>query len=388
VLDFSRYRAGPTTAQIMADMGADVIRVERPGGEGDRKLGPYTSKGESFYLMITCRNKKDITLNLATEGGNNILKELVKKADVVVESFGPGVNRKLGLDYDSLKAEKSDIIVVAVSAFGQDGPYAKRLAFDAIAQAMSGLMAVTGLTDSAPLKHGANFIDTATGVYGALGAMFALYHREKTGEGQMVDVALLDTAVSYTESFAGEYREAGKIRPRLGNAHYYVGPYDAYKAEDGYFYLAVIGEAIWRRFCRFMGREELTHDPKFSSDSKRSLPDNQVFFSKWLNDWAQDKKVAEIVIMFNDAGVPCSPVNTIPQAVDDPQIKHREMLVELDHPGIGTIPIPGIPFKLSLTPGLVRTARPFLGEHNNDVYQSLLGYDKAKIDRLKKQGII
>jgi len=261
VLDFSRYRAGPTCAQILADMGADVIRVERPTGEYDRQLGPFAPGGQGFYLMITCRNKKAITLNLQKQKGKKILSELVRQSDVVIENFGTDVNKRLGLDYESLKKIKPDIIAVAVSAFGQYGPYSSRLGFDGVAQAMSGLMWTTGFPQDLPVKSGVSFVDTATGVYGALGTLFALYHREKTGEGQLVDVCLLDTAVSFMESIVAEYEVANEIRPQVGNSHVFTGPYDAYKAKDGYFYVATTGDATWRRFLKMMDREELASDP-------------------------------------------------------------------------------------------------------------------------------
>jgi len=208
VLDFSRYKAGPTCGQILGDIGAEVIRVEKPGGEEDRRLGPFAPDGQSLYLMFTCRNKKAITLNLQKQKGEEILKELVKQSDVVIENFGPGANQKLGLDYESLKNIKSDIITVAVSAYGQYGPYASQGGFDAIAQAMSGMMWLTGFSQGLPVREGVSIVDTVTGFYGAMGTLFALYHREKTGEGQLVDVSLLDSAVSFMESTIAEKFQA------------------------------------------------------------------------------------------------------------------------------------------------------------------------------------
>ncbi len=286
VLDFSRYRAGPTCGQILGDMGAEVIRVERPGGEDDRRLGPFAPGGQGFYLMITCRNKKDITLNLQKEKGKEIVRELVKRSDVVIENFGPDVSKRLGLDYESLKKIKPDIIAVAVSTYGQYGPYASRLGFDGIAQAMSGLMWVTGFPQGLPVKSGVNFMDTVTGVYGALGTLFALYHRQKTGEGQLVDVCLLDSAVSFMESIMAEYEVSNEIRPQVGNSHTYIGPYDAYKAKDGYFFLGVGGDAIWRRFLKMMGREELASDSRFRTDYDRALPENLQSVTDWDGKWA------------------------------------------------------------------------------------------------------
>lgn len=388
VLDCSRYRAGPTCGQILGDMGAEVIRVERPGGEDDRRLGPFAPGGQGFYLMITCRNKKGITLNLQKQKGTEILKELVKQSDVVIENFGPDVNKRLGLDYESLKKIRPDIIVVSVSAYGQYGPYASRLGFDGIAQAMSGLMWVTGFPQGPPVKSGVSFIDTATGVYGALGTLLALYHRQKTGEGQLVDVCLLDTAVSFMESIMAEYEVANEIRPQVGSSHIYAGPFDAYKAKDAYFFVGIVGNATWRRFVKMMGREELASDPRFRTDWDRARPENRQFFTDWLNKWAAEKTVDEVVNQFNEAGVPCGRVNTIPEVVADPHIRAREILVELEHPGVGKVPVPGIPIKLSRTPGRIKTTHPMLGEHNEEVYRHLLGYTQQELNHLEEEGVI
>ncbi len=388
VLDFSRYRAGPTCAQILGDMGAEVLRVERPGGESDRQLGPFAPGGQSFYLMITCRNKKGITLNLRKEKGKEILRELVKQSDVVIENFGSAVNKGLGLDYESLKKIKPDIIVVSVSTYGQYGPYANRLGFDAIAQAMSGLMWVTGFPQGVPVRSGVSFIDTSTGIYGALGTLFALYHRQKTGEGQLVDVCLLDTAISFMESIMAEYEVANEIHPQVGNSHIYVGPYDAYKAKDGYFFVGVVGDAIWSRFLKMMGREELTSDPRFRTDYDRARPENRQFFTDWLNKWAAKQTVDEIVNQFAEAGVPCGRVNTIPEVAADPHIRAREMLVEMEHPGVGKVPLNGIPIKLSRTPGRIKTTRPRLGEHNEEIYCDLLGHTRQELTQLKEESVV
>lgn len=388
VLDFARYRAGPTCAQILADMGAEVIRVERPGGEDDRRLEPFAAGGKSFYLMFTCRNKKAITLNLGKPKGKEILKELVKRSDVVVEAFGPDVNKRLGLDYESLKKIKSDIIVTAVSAYGQFGPYASRLGFDGNAQAVSGLMSITGFPPGPPIKSGASLMDTATGVYGALGTLLALYHREKTGEGQLVDVCLLDTAISFMESFIAEYEVGHAIHPQVGNAHSYIAPYDAYKAKDGYFYVCVAGSALWKRFLRMMKREDIAGDRRFQTDYERARPENRQFFSDWLNEWAADKTVDEVVSEFTEAGIPCARVNSIPEVAADPHVRARGMLPEVEHPGVGKVPLIGMPIKLSKTPGRIKTPQPMLGEHNEEIYCDLLGYTPEEVAQLKAEEII
>ncbi len=394
VLDLSRYRAGPTCGQILADMGAEVIRIEKPAGEDDRQLQPFdpgkysAAGGQSTYLMFTCRNKKGITLNLRKPKGREILEKLVKQSDVVIENFGPDTNRKMGLDYDSLRKIKPDIIVVAVSAYGQYGPYASRSGFDVIAQAMSGLMWITGFPQGIPVKPGVSFVDTATGAYGALGAVSALYYRDRTGEGQLVDVSLLDSAVSFMESNIAEYEVANQVHPQVGNAHTYAAPYDVYKASNGYFALGLSGKPMWQRFLKILNKEELEPDPRFQTDRDRARPENRQYFTDMLNSWATDKTVDEVVKQFNEAGVPCGPVNTIPQVAGDPHIRAREMLVEVEHPGIGKVPLIGIPVKYSRTPGRIKSVAPAVGEHNEEVYGKLLGYTREELDRLKEDGII
>lgn len=394
VLDCSRYRAGPTCGQILGDMGAEVIRIEKPDGEDDRKLepfnpsGPFTTDGWSYYLMFTCRNKKGITLNLGKPAGKQIFRELVKQSNVVIENYGPDVNKRLGLDYESLKKIKPDIIAVAVSAYGQDGPYASRLGFDGIAQAMSGMMWVTGFPQGLPLKTGMSCIDTLTGIYGALGTLFALFHRERTGEGQLVDVCLLDSAVSLMENFIAEYTLSKQIHPQVGNAHTYTGPFDAYKAKDGYFFLTAMIESVWKRFLKAMGREELADDPGLQTVHGRATLENRQFFTDWLNDWAADKTVDEVVRFFNNAGVPCAPVNTIPQVAADPQIRARKMIIDVEHPGVGKVPLVGIPIKYSKTPGRVKTVHPKVGQHNEEIYCNLLGRSPEELAKLKEEGVI
>ena len=388
VLDFAQFKAGPTCAQILADMGAEVIRVERPEGNSDRDLPPYAPDGKSFYLSFTCRNKKGVTLDLKKQKGKEIFRKLVKQSDVVIESFGPAVNKKLGIDYQSLRQIKHDIIVVAVSAFGQDGPCAQRLGFDAIAQAMSGLMSVTGFQgEDRPVKLGVSFTDIAAGIYGALGTLCALRYRDKTSKGQLVDISLLDSAVSFTESIWGEFKIAKQIRTQVGNANVLAAPYDAFRAKDGWVFIGTGTSRQWESLCKITGKEELINDHRFRSMKGRCRPESIRFFSEWLGKWVAEKTVNGLVEQLNAAGIPCGPVNTIPQAFSDPQIRARKMIVEFDRPGIGKIPLVGIPVKLSETPGEIRTLDPAIGEHNEEIYGDLLGLIPEQILQLKEEGV-
>ncbi|MFC1973775.1 CaiB/BaiF CoA transferase family protein [Chloroflexota bacterium] len=386
ILDFSRYKAGPYCGMLLADMGAEVIRVERPEGEDDRFLGPFAPNGESMYLMFTCRNKKCITLNLQSEKGREVLIELVKKTDVVLESLGLKVKKKFGLDYESLKAVNPSIIAVSISGFGNSGPYARRLSFDPIAQAIAGIMNINGYPDIPPLKTGVNMVDFNAGVYAALGTMYALYHRQKTGQGQEVDIALLDVAITFLESIIAEYKVLGKVRQRLGNRAMYIYPCDSFKAKDGYVYIAIGGNALWNRFLKTLDRKDLVEHPNFNSDAQRVA--NQELIAPIINKWVEDKTVDHVVGKLVASDIPCGRVNTIPEVADDPQIRAREMLVNIDHPGIGPVPLTGVPVKMSLTPGEIETPAPNLGEHNENVYHGLLGYSQEKMSTLMAEKVI
>jgi Predicted acyl-CoA transferases/carnitine dehydratase len=388
VLDFSRFKAGPTCAQILADMGAEVIRVERPGGDFDRELAPFTPDGQSFYLAYTCRNKKSVTLDLRKQKGKEIFRRLVKQTDVVLESFGPVVNRKLGLDYQSLKEIKRDIIVAAISAYGQNGPYAGRTGFDGTVQGMSGLMWVTGFPEGKPVRLGVSFVDIAAGICGVSGVSLALRYRDKTGKGQLIDVSLLDVAMTFTESILGEYEIAKQTRPQVGNANVLAAPYDAFKAKDGWVFICTATQNQWKALCEIIGREELTDDPRFKTMRDRVRPESRQFFAEWIGEWVAPKTVDELVSQLNKVRVPCGRINTIPEVIAEPQIQAREMIVRLDHPGIGKVPLVGTPVKLSETPGEIRTPAPALGEHNEEVYGSLLGLNSAQLSQLREEGVI
>jgi crotonobetainyl-CoA:carnitine CoA-transferase CaiB-like acyl-CoA transferase len=388
VLDFSHFKAGPTCAQILADMGAEVIRVERPGGGVDRELPPFTPDGQSFYLAYTCRNKKGITLNLKEQKGKEILRKLIKQTDVVIESFGPVENKNLELDFQSLKGIKQDIIVVAISAYGQNGPYAGRTGFDAIAQGMSGLMWVTGFPEDKPVRLGASFVDVAAGICGALGTSVALRYRDKTGRGQLIDISLLNIAMMFTESILGEYKVAGQIRPQVGNANVLVAPYDAFKAKDGWVFIGTVTQSQWKILCQITGKEELINQPGFRTVRERVQPESRQFFTTWLGNWVAQRTVDELVSQLNEVGVPCGRINRVPEVSSEPQIRDGEMIVELDHPGIGLVPLIDMPIKFSETPGEIRSPAPALGEHNEEIYTNLLGLIPDQLAQLKEEGII
>ena len=387
VLDFSRWFAGPYTATLLAAMGAEVIRVERPAGEEERNFGPYAPNGESMLTLVTLQNRRGITLDPLSDKGRGIVGQLVRKSDVVLHSYVSGSPEESLLSYDSLTQFNPAIIVAKVSGFGSTGPYAQRPCFDTIAQALSGAMSYTGFPETAPTRSGYAWVDFSTGSHAALGIMFALYHRQRTGKGQFIDVALLDVAVSCVAGLAvaAEYKVSGIIRARQGNASYYNFT-NCLKAKDGWVMLGTSGTPIWRRFLRAIGREDLKEDPRFKDDRLRYKSRQAI--QSVVEEWLKDKTVDEAIKILEQARVPCSRVNNIAEMVNDPQVAAREMLIDMEYPGIGKVPLPGVVIKMSGTPGAIERPAPMAGEHNEEVYSSLLGFTPEQLQQLKAEGVI
>lgn len=385
VLDLGSYIAAPYGCMLLADHGADVIRAEPPEGKVDREVGPFTPDGQSVsYGLTVQRNKKNITLNLRSATGARLLDELAGKLDVIIHNYPKGTDEAKLLDYDRLRGINPAIIVVAVSGFGQTGPYSERLCFDAIAQAMSGAMSFTGWPGTPPLRAAIPYVDFNTAARVALGAMLALFERNASGEGQFVDIALYDVAFSLTGAMAVpyEYKVQGEIRKQIGNGTFYAYCCSA-KAKDGYVMLNVIGNSIWRRICKLMQQEELIKDPRFKDNLCRYR--NMDRIDAIVNEWIKDLTVAEAIKRLSGASIPCGPVNDVPASLEVPQIAAREMLVDVDYPGIGKVPVPGVTIKLSRTPGKVAKRASFLGEDNESVYGGLLGYGPDDLKRFKEE---
>jgi CoA:oxalate CoA-transferase len=388
VLDFGSYIAAPYGGMLLADHGAEVIRAEPPGGKVDREMGPFAPDGQPVtYALTTQRNKKNITLNLRSEAGVRLLDGLVKKVDVIIHNYPKGTDESKLLDYNRLQKINLAIIVVAVSGFGQTGPYAERLCFDSIAQAMSGAMSFTGYPGSPPLRASVPFVDFNTAARVAFGAMLALYERKTSGLGQLVDIALFDVAFSLTGAMGVpyEYLVSGEVRKQIGNGTFYAYGGSA-KAKDGYVMINVIGNGMWRRLCELMKREELITDSRFKDNLKRYR--NYTAIDSIINDWAKDLTVSKALELLDKASIPCGPVNDVPSALKVPQITAREMLVEVDHPGAGKVPLPGISVKLSRTPGKIAKRASSLGEDNESVYGSFFGYCSEDLKRLKEENAI
>jgi len=384
VLDLGHFIACPYCGLLLAAMGAEVIQVKRPGEEQEVFL-PFKFEPWPYFSVIYGVNKKGITLNLMHEKGREIFRELVRKSDVVLDNFSIEAAKALGLEYEVLKETNPRIILVAVTGFGQYGPYAHRLAFDAVGQAMSGAMMATGFADGPPLRSGVNFVDYGAAVYAAMGTLAALYHREKTGKGQMVDISLVDTAVAFRGGVLAFYQLFNWITPRLGNTSpFYI--YDCFKAKDGWVYLAVLSSRLWRRLARVMGREDLISDPRFADDAARC--ENIASLCLIVSDWIGGKTVDDMLSLMEKAQIPCSQVYDIPQVLADPHIRAREMIVDIDYPGLGKVPLPGFPVKFSETPGKLANRGPLLGEHNEEVYCGLLGFSRGKLAELQEEGSI
>ena len=387
ILDFSRYASGPVATMILADMGAEVIRIEKPGGEDDRKVPPFSPRGTGLLFMNCSRHKKCITLNLRHKESQGILEGLVKKADVVVHNFLPGTAQWKVLEYERLKDINPRIILAAVSGFGQDGPYSKRPGFDSVAQAMCGSMSISGFPGNPPTRAQSPWVDVLTASHCTIGIMLALYERVKSGKGQMVDVSLLDSAVfaSAIRSLITDYQLNGEEPEQIGNNSHYVAPGNLYKARDGWVMITAAVEPLWKRMVKEMGRSELLEDQRFVDGQMRFK--NREALNGIIEDWTSRRTVDEILSVMERAHVPAGPVNTVGQVMNDEQVKHRKMLVEIDCSD-GNVLLSGLPIKLSRTPGKAEGPISEVGEHNEEVYKDLLGLEEREISRLKERGII
>jgi crotonobetainyl-CoA:carnitine CoA-transferase CaiB-like acyl-CoA transferase len=387
VLDLSRVLAGPFCCMLLGDMGADVVKVERIGrGDDVRSVGDKVG-GESLYYLMMNRNKRGVTLDFRQPEGITLLKSLVREADVLVENFRAGTMQKMGCGYDVLKEINPRLIMASISGFGQDGPYADYTCYDMIAQAMSGLMDMTGEPDRPPVTTGTFLVDYSTGLYAAFGILGALRARELTGIGQYVDVALLDTAVSFLITAIPEYLLLGKKMTRRGNRDRYCAPANLFRAKDGrWVFIASATDALFPQLLKVMGREEVLQDPRFAKNDARMqhVEEGEAL----LADWVKARTADEVVGLVRGAGLPCAKVATIDEVVEDPQVRHREMLVEIDHPTVGRFPMHGLNIHYSHTRQEIRRPAPLLGQHNAEVYGEWLGLDTQAVARLNANKII
>lgn len=386
VLDLTRVLAGPYASMMFADFGANVIKIETPkGGDDSRAFGPFVGK-ESAYFMSLNRNKRSMTLNLKEDKAKEIFKEMVKKADVVLENYRPGTMEKLGLGYDVLKEINPKIIYTACSGFGHTGPYSTKPAYDVIVQGMGGIMGITGQEGGEPTRVGASVGDVTAGLFAVIGTLTALYTREVAGIGQKVDVAMLDCQVAILENAIARYATSGVSPQPIGNRHPSITPFEAFKAKDGYIIIAVGNDRLWSDFCNLIGRPEMIQDERFVTNPKRT--ENQKAVKAILDTVFPDKTVDEWIEALDKAGIPCGPINSIEQVVNNEQVRARDMIVETDHPVAGKIKMAGIPIKLSETPGAVERPAPLLGQHTEEILSEILGISSEEVAQLKTQNVL
>lgn len=381
VLDLGRYQAGPRASLIMARLGAEVIKVEAPGGDESRDHAPFV-RGQSAYWVQYNSGKKSLGLNLRTEKGKKVLRGLVKVSDILVQNFRPGTIAKMGFSYENLRELNKGIIMVNVSAYGQYGPYSNRIGFDPIGQAISGMMMLTGFPGMPPITTANPVIDRITSLHATIGALAALHERQLSGEGQCVDVSLADTGYTMTEIQCSAYLGSGFATPRKGNGK---GTSNVYKTNDGWVLLAAQSNNIWPRFCDVIGRPEWASDPRFSSKSSRD--DNADVIEEELNQWFGQRTVAEAVSLIADEGIPCQAVNEIPAAAMDPHLHERELLMEVPDPVAGSIHVSGKNIKLSRSEIVVGSA-PVPGQHTREILTSLLDYSDQDISALEAEGAV
>lgn len=386
VLDLTRVLAGPYAGMIFADMGANVIKVEALGhGDDSRAFGPFV-EGESCYFMSLNRGKKSITVNLKAPEGKELIKKLVAKADVLLENFRGGTMKKLGLDYDVLKEVNPGLIYVSCTGFGSTGPYATDPAYDVIVQGMGGLMSITGQDGGEPTRVGASIGDITAGLFSAIGALTALHARQLTGRGQFVDVAMLDCQVAILENAVSRYLNAGVVPKPIGNRHPSITPFESFKSKDGYLMIAIGNDNLWAKFCKLIDKEEWITQEEFSTNAARTQ--NQPQVRDMLLPIFAEKTTKEWIASLKEIGVPVGPINTVADVIEDPSIKARDMIVSVEHPVAGHISMPGVPIKLSDTPGAVDTPAPVLGQHNDEVLGEFLGLSAEEIADLKEKKVI
>lgn len=385
VLDMSRVLAGPHCAAILADLGAEVLKIEEPGmGDEARFLRPF-SNGESAYYMNFNRGKKGITLNL--KSGKDIFLQLVKDADILVENFRPGVMARLGLDYETLSKLNPGLIYVAISGYGQSGSNSQLPGYDPIAQAMSGICSVTGWPDAEPARCGAPVADVLAGINGAVGALAALNYRNRTGKGQMIDVSLVDVSVSALASLNQVYLSEGRVPSRQGNGTEAAAPGGSCHAKDGTVIFAAGNDRLWPKLAALMGRPELAEDERFSKNAQRVKHRREL--EEIIDQWAGQLTADEVVAQMRSVKIPAGPVYTIDQVVNDACIaKERNMFVTIQHPAAGEVRITNNPLKMSLTPPQVQGSSPTLGQDNESVYGGILHMDSAQIQALREEKII
>jgi len=388
VIDLTRVLAGPFCTMLLGDLGADVIKVEVPGrGDDTRQWGPpFTPQGESAYFLSANRNKRSLTLNLKSEQGLNILRELIASGDVLIENFRAGTLEGWGLDYDALQQLRPGLIYCTITGYGYTGPDSQRPGYDFIVQAMSGFMSVTGPAEGEPFRAGVAIADLASGIFACNAVLASLFARERSGRGQRIDISLLDCQLALMSYVASNYLVSGEPPKRYGNAHPNIVPYEVFRASDGYFAFAAGNDAQWARFCRQVDHAEWAADPRFATNPARL--ENRVVLVGLLNELFAGRPVAEWLTLCEQIGLPAGPINSIDRVLADPQVLARGMRIEVAHATEGNLPILGSPLAIPTAPAEVRLAPPTLGQHTDGILGELLGYDPAAIAALRESGVV
>jgi formyl-CoA transferase len=387
VLDLTRVLAGPYCTMFLGDLGAEIVKVEQPGvGDDTRGWGPPFAGGESAYFLCINRNKKSITIDLKSKEGVALIRQLSERADVLIENFRPGAMDRLGLGEKELRAANPKLIYASLSGFGADGPMSDVPGYDLIVQAWGGLMSITGMPDGEPTKVGVAIIDLVAGLMLGKAIAAALFAREKLGVGQKIDTSLLEAEVASLINAGSNYLIGGKVPGRWGNAHPTIVPYQSFQTADGFLVLGVASEGIWHRFCRAIGKPTLADDRRFAKNADRVA--NRALLIDVLVEMFRGQDTESWLKALQEGEVPCAPVQTIDQVFNAPQVRHREMLMEVDHPTAGTVRMAGIPVKFSATPASVRLPPPLLGQHTEEVLASWLGMGDKEIAELKRKSVV
>lgn len=394
VIDLTRALAGPYCTMMLGDLGADVIKIERPG-RGDESRGwgpPFVGEpygpypGESAYFLSTNRNKRSITVNLKATEGQEIVRRLAAGADAFVENFRTGVLDRMGLGYEDLRAVNPGLVYCSISGYGRTGPDAERPGYDFVIQAEGGFMGITGPEEGPPSRVGVPIVDINTGMFASTAILAAIHARNTTGQGQFIDMSLLDSHAALLTNVAANYLVGGEGHRRLGNSHPSITPYEAFCARDKWFALAAANEGQWATLCDVIARPDLAEDPRFTDNSNRVA--NRAALRKVLDEAFGARDAGEWLAALREAGLPCGPINTVPEVFAHPQAEARDLILAADHPSAGTVRFPGFPYKMSGTPAQVRRHPPRLGEHTGEVLIELLGYRSEAVEALQAEGII
>lgn len=388
VVDLTRVLAGPYCTMMLGDLGAEVVKVELPGrGDDTRAWGPpFTAGGESAYFLSANRNKRSLTLNLKSERGIEILKTLIAKADVLVDNFRTGTLEKWGLDYETLQGIRPGLIYCTITGYGYTGPYKDRPGYDFMVQAMGGFMSVTGSDDGEPTRSGIAIADIATGMFASSAILAALFGRERTGEGQRIDMALLDSQVAMMSYVASNHLVSGELPGRYGNGHPNIVPYQSFKARDQHFAFAAGNDGQWAKFCGAVEKPEWVEDERFATN--RARVQNRSLVVEMLNELFASRDAAEWMALCEQIGIPSAPINDMAQVFADPQVQAREMQIDVPHAADDRVPLVASPLKIPTAPAEVRYPPPLLGQHTGEILKGYLGYDEDTLQALSEEGVI